>query len=468
MTDNLLHWFIDYQPIVYYVYGLVFYTLGLSIMLQSRHYSRLTLAKSLPWLGGFGLTHAFYEWGEVFIPLQIQLEGAQYTAALTLIQLVFLALSFCALFQFGIEMLRPFSPRWRWVRLLPFALFIIWLVGPYMIGFSLIPDLQDWESFAIANARYFICAPACIISVIGLIHQQRTQIKPMKLPHIDSMIRVAAGALAAYGVLSGLIVTKTFFFPATIINDDSFTSVMIFPPYVYRSITGVLLLIAIVRSLEIFNIETDSLIRNIEEIQVIANESERIARDLHDGALQQVYAAGLLAQSLKRHVLPDQHQEADRLVETINQAITQLRAFLPQKPPDLKLVDLIGAITPKIEDARRYMHVDTFWDNDKIPSLSIEQTRHVTALLSEAISNAIRHAKTERIEITLNYQNNRLTMEIRDFGKGISAAAEQGFGLKNMRDRARLLGAEFSIASEKSKGTVVTLDMPVEESVNEH
>lgn len=468
MADNLITWLIDYRPIAYYVYGLVFFTLGMTITLQSRHYSRLTLAKSLPWLGAFGISHAFYEWGEVFIPLQIESEGPQLATVLTIIQIILLAISFSALFQFGIEMLRPFSPRWRWIRLVPFAVFILWLVGPFMIGFSLIPDLYKWDAFATANAHYFICAPGSLFSVIGLIHQQRAQIKPMKLPHIDNVIRVAAGSLAAYGVLSGLIVPKTFFFPATIINHETFASVMFFPPYVYRSIAGVLLLVSIARSLEIFNIETDVMIRNMEEVQVVAYERERIARDLHDGALQQVYAAGLLAQSLKRHISTDRQKEVDRLIDTINQAIDQLREFLPKPQPDIKFVDLIGAISPKIDEAKRYTRIDTTWDITEIPALSVEQTRHVTALLSEAISNAIRHSKSEKIKISISYQNSHLVMEIRDFGKGISPSAEQGFGLKNMRDRAKLLGAEFSIESEDAKGTTVKLDMPLGVGTNEH
>jgi signal transduction histidine kinase len=419
-------------------------------------------------LGSFGIMHGFYEWGEVFIPLQTKISGEQYTTIFTILQMLFLTISFSFLFQFGIELLRPFSTRLRWIRLVPLFVFLVWLIGPFIIGFSLIPDLTEWTSLANACSRYMLCLPGSVISAIGLIRQQRRQIKPMRIPHIDKWMRVAAGAFAAYSVFSGMIVPKTSFFPATIINADSFIHVMILPAYVFRSIIGITLLIAITRSLEIFNIETDVMIRNMEEAQVVANEHEHIARDLHDGALQQVYASGLLAKSLLKHVASDQQAEVKRLIDTINQAISQLREFLPQHRSELSSVDLIGAISPKIEEARRYIRIDTHWEGDPIPPLSIDQTRHFSAFLGEALSNAIRHAKSEKIEISINYQNNMLILEIRDFGQGISLSAEQGFGLKNMGERAKLLSGELTLSSEDQKGTTVLLKMPLKEAANEH
>ena len=112
---------------------------------------------------------------------------------------------------------------------------------------------------------------------------------------------------------------------------------MIAPPFIFRSFAGILLLYSIVRALEVFDFETDYLIQNMEEAQVIANEKERMARDLHDGALQEVYASGLLAQSLKRHISPNLQQEADRLIDTIHQAISQLREYFTSNHARFKI-----------------------------------------------------------------------------------------------------------------------------------
>ena len=65
--------------------------------------------------------------------------------------------------------------------------------------------------------------------------------------------------------------------------------------------------------------------------------------------------------------------------------------------------------------------------------------------------------------MNIHYHDNLLTLEVRDFGEGISPAAEQGYGLKNMRERASLLGAELQIDSQRNQGTVVTLELLVKE-----
>ena len=62
---------LNYQLILF-VYGLGFFVLGFAILLQVQQSSRLELARSLRWLAAFGITHAFNEWGDLFIPIQAQ------------------------------------------------------------------------------------------------------------------------------------------------------------------------------------------------------------------------------------------------------------------------------------------------------------------------------------------------------------------------------------------------------------
>lgn len=463
MTGTALQFFDQHESFLRFMYGLLYFSLGLSVFIHSRRFSRLILARSLPWLGGFGVLTAVYEWGKIYIAFSVEFRGQENFVIFQILHQLILALSLVSLFQFGIDLLRPFEARYRWVRLVPSFVFGLWLFGPFIIGFSLITDIHDWVSFVSGTAARFICIPASVVSVVGLIHQQRRQTKPMKIPHMDAMTRVAAGALAAYGFFGGVFGPKSFFKPGIFLTFDTFTEFVGIPPHVFLSIAGVILFISFTRLLEIFDIETDVMIRNMEEAQVVANERERMARDLHDGALQQVYASGLLAQSLKRYVKPENHEDADRLVNAINQAIDQLREFLPQQKSDVVTVDLTGALLPKIEEASQYIQVKTIWDIKYLPHLSIDQARHLTAFLNEAMSNVIRHSKSTEMEILVQYKENLLVIIVRDFGEGISPAAEQGYGLKNMRDRARLLGAELHIESERNLGTVVKLELSVKE-----
>lgn len=464
MIETLSRWFTDYQSVVIFIYALVFYTMGISVLVHSRNYSRLILAKSLPWLGAFAIVHAFFQWGDVFIHPLLKIMGDQNEIILVALQMVILAISYSILFQFGIELLRPYARGWHFAPVFPLFFFLVWLLGPFTIGFSLISDFKQWSVFVNVISRYWICLPATLTAVLGLVKQYELQVKPMKIPGIETMFRVAASALSSYGVLSGFIVPKAAFFPANIINNVSFTRDLIFPPSIFRAMTGILLLYAFFRILEIFDIETSHLIRSMEEAQVIANERERIARDLHDGALQQVYATGLMAQSLKKRVSQENQKEVNRLIITINLAIQQLQSFLRRQTPSKDTIDLPGAVSGIVDQFRPHLQIDTFIDTTNLPALTLDQTRHVLALVNEAFSNVVRHAKSDRMEVHLGFNGQHLMLSVRDFGTGILASAEPGFGLKNMRERARLLNSRLTFESEPGKGTRVTLEIPVEDA----
>ena len=468
MTTIIREWFAVNRPLVLFTYGQVFFILGLAIALQTRRYSRLNLAHSLPWLAGFGFVHGLNEWGDLFIPIQSQFLGSPVIAVLGTIQHIMLAVSFALLLQFGVELLRPFPDKWRWLRLVPAGLFMVWLIGPFWIGLGLTQDIALWHRGVNVAARYGLCLPAGIVSAYGLLRQARTQIDPLGLPRIARMLTIAAWSLVAYGVLGGLIVPALPFFPANLINEASFEQLFIAPHPVFRSLAGLVLVIAIIRALEVFDIETDRRIRQMEAAEVISLERERISRDLHDGVLQQVYAAGLLAQTIGRKARGAQAEGMKRLVLTINQAIEQLRAFLPQLRSEAGPVELVPALEQVIDEARRTLPIETQWHTAAPPRLSPEQTSHLVAFTREALSNAIRHARTPRIEVALESVEGHLRLSLRDFGRGMSPTAEAGYGLRNMRDRARLLGAQLNLDSHTGQGTLVTLNLPVEDGNGTH
>jgi hypothetical protein len=120
--------------ILYFVYGQVFFIMGLVTGLQWRRKSRLELARPLPWLAAFGVAHGLNEWGYIFIPLQALYLGDAVVRIMVMAHLLLLAVSFFFLFQFGVELLLPIWPRHRWLRAVPGALLLLWGAAVFLRG----------------------------------------------------------------------------------------------------------------------------------------------------------------------------------------------------------------------------------------------------------------------------------------------------------------------------------------------
>ncbi|HFC09133.1 MAG TPA: hypothetical protein ENJ54_04645, partial [Chloroflexi bacterium] len=92
------------------------------------------------------------------------------------------------------------------------------------------------------------------------------------------------------------------------------------------------------------------------------------------------------------------------------------------------------------------------------------RTAHVLAIVREALSNTVRHAHARRVEIEARAMGKHLVVTIRDDGQGFQLhGIERGYGLRNMYDRARLLGGTLTIDTAPGQGTTITLSAPLEE-----
>jgi hypothetical protein len=218
MIPFLRDMFAANQTIILSIYGQVFFVLALAIALQSWRHSRLAMARNLQWLAAFGLTHALYEWGDVFIPIQAQYLPTPLIDFLRSLQAIMLAVSFACLFQFGVEALRPLPGHQRLLRMGPLALLFAWIgwtFGPALVAAT---DLRGWNTDMMILARYAIGLPGALFAAYGLWHQAHQIATGMQMPQIRRALRVAALALIGYGIMAGLVVRPAPFFPANVLN----------------------------------------------------------------------------------------------------------------------------------------------------------------------------------------------------------------------------------------------------------
>jgi signal transduction histidine kinase len=462
VLESLRNFFDLNSALVFFVYGQVFFILGLAIAFQSRRHSRLQLATTLGWLAAFGLIHGLHEWGLFFIPIQATYLSFSVLTALQVLQIVLLAGSFVCLLAFGTELLRD---RYSFLGPVPLIVGAVFAVLAMVMLLSGGFTTGQWVIRSNILARYFIGFPAALIAAYALRYTAETQIKPLGLENIYRMLLVAGIALVAYAVLAGLVVPAASFFPARLMNDSLLPRLFGIPIPVFRSITGLVITIAIIRALEVFDVEVEQLIEKMEIDQSLTAERDRIGRELHDGAIQQVYAAGLIVESA-RHKVQDEDPlgiQLDRAVQVLNQAIASLRSYMSELRADPDHVSLAEGLRKEVADLRLNPLLDIELDLDLPEPANMEpiRTNHILAIVREALANVARHAQTRRAVLKAIKEHNRLILSISDDGRGFDPGQKiDGYGLRNMRDRARLLGGRLDIQSEPKEGTVVTLIAP--------
>ena len=466
MIQFLREMFAANQPIILSVYGQVFFVLALAIALQSWRHSRIALARSLGWLAAFGLAHALYEWGDVFIPLQSQYLPAPLIDFLRSVQAILLAISFACLFQFGVEALRPLPGRWRLVRYGPAMVLLLWVAWAFGPALTAATDVPRWHATITVWARYAIGFPGSLMAAYGLWRQAHQIATGMQMPHIQRALRVAALALAGYSVMAGLVVRPAPFFPANALNTTWLEELLLIPVPIVRGLFGLVLTVAVIRSLEAFRVELDRRLVSMEEAQVLATERDRIGREIHDGTLQTIYAAGLLLQTVERDLPPDgQHALQGRLrqsVQLLNQAVADIRGYIGALRSAPNSRSLTAGLHELAHDRhlRSLMDVSLALDIPEGQSLAPGQIGQLLAIANEALSNVARHAKATRVRLSATVRDGRLRLEIQDNGHGLPVDYVVGYGLRNMHERARLLGGELSIDSLPGRGTTVSVDVP--------
>jgi signal transduction histidine kinase len=454
------------HEIIYFVYGLMFFVLGLAIALQSRHSSHLEFAQSLNWLAAFGFLHGFHEWGDLFIPLQAEYLAPGLITSLHYIHLMLLAVSFACLYGFGLALLEPLKHR-RWLHIAFVVVLAGWLVlslGFFRIWFT---DFDTWHRSVDALTRYFIGLPSGLLAAYALRVHTLTRITPYNVPRIVRALQLSGITMAVYALATGLIVPPVPYFPGNWLNTVTFTRYLIVPPQLFRALIGLAMAMTTIRFLEIFDVETARQIETMKRGQMLADERERIARELHDGTIQKVYTAALLVRSAENLAGQDTPL-AGRLgtaVGVLDDVIGDLRQNLGQlHPADHSPEPLKLALNKLITDPRFSSLISVGLDLDLSDdcSLTSEQNLHVLAILQEALANVVRHARARHVFVAAQCVNGRLCIVVRDDGIGIPERVYEGNGLHNMRDRASMLHGEL-VVEKLEKGTSITLGIPLVE-----
>lgn len=194
-------------------------------------------------------------------------------------------------------------------------------------------------------------------------------------------------------------------------------------------------------------------------------EKIRIGRDLHDGVIQTLYAAGLTLQAAEELTDRDPPAARERLesgLGLINRTIADIRTYIKGLSPlQVRRLSLAQGIGDMVDDLRagRPLDLDVRITEQAAGNLSDEQAHATLQIAREAVSNALRHGGAGRIAIALNEHASGIELTVRDDGTGFDprSVAGSGHGLANMRSRAESADGDFQIVSDPGGGSLISV-----------
>ncbi len=208
-------------------------------------------------------------------------------------------------------------------------------------------------------------------------------------------------------------------------------------------------------------------------------ERQRISVDLHDGVAQWLAGASYRAQTVDALLSGNDNDEARgelaTVESTIDKSLKELRRVLTGlRPPALDELGLKHALRQSLEELKadgldcRFSEVGT---PVRLPS-SMEIT--VYRAVQEALTNIRKHANATKVNVRLQFQTDKLLVEVRDNGRGFdlsqtldSAISVGHIGLLGMKQRAEMLGGDIKIRTDEGTGTSIILSLPIQSQVEE-
>jgi signal transduction histidine kinase len=199
----------------------------------------------------------------------------------------------------------------------------------------------------------------------------------------------------------------------------------------------------------------------------VLEDRERIAKELHDGAIQSLFAVGMgLQAAAVVSKDPELERRVDGAVNEIDRVIRDLRNYIfALRPGILADRQLDQALHHLADDFQQKNGITTVVEiDDTVAAQLASQAGDVVQLAREALSNVGRHANAATCRLSLVRSDTVALLEIDDDGQGFdprAASGGGGQGLRNLRERAASLGGEISIESTPGEGTTLRVTIPL-------
>ena len=233
-----------------------------------------------------------------------------------------------------------------------------------------------------------------------------------------------------------------------------------------------------VRNTELLTLKTEEvnkqktleLLRSFEIKTIKANiegqekEKQRIAKELHDGVAGSLAAIKMRFQSMEN--LLDENPPLRKLMQSVDEVYKEVRTISHHlTPPGMLEYSFVGFIKKYLNEISESAQFDVeyiFEGERELNLLSDDVKVEIYRILQELISNVIKHAKADFVEVQIIKSDEEVGLIVEDRGKGFDSASKSaGLGLLSIKSRVDALGGELYIDSVPRRGTLVNVSIPL-------
>ncbi|MFJ7362992.1 sensor histidine kinase [Peribacillus frigoritolerans] len=207
--------------------------------------------------------------------------------------------------------------------------------------------------------------------------------------------------------------------------------------------------------------------------EIVSQERNRLARELHDSVSQQLFAASMFMSAITESQSDMEKTEMKQfkvVEEMIHQSQLEMRALLLHlRPVALKGKSLYEGMKELLLELAQKVTMDINWKMEPV-TLDKGIEDHLFRILQESISNTLRHAKANSLEVLLIVRDGMIILRITDDGIGFNVEESKtgSYGLQNMHERAVELGGTMQIVSVPNKGTKLEVKIPLLNAGGDH
>ena len=290
---------------LFFIYGLAFFILGLTVAIYPKKHSKFWLAHNVWLIATFAILHGLNEWAYLLIIIQKPID----IPSLQLIKSFLLPVSFIFLLQFGVKCIIDLKNKSPILKAVPVILLITWAI--------IVSNSNQRFLMADIWARYLLAVPGTLLTAYALM-LQFTEIKKVGLSRPIIYLKLSAIGFLFYGFFAGLVVPNDHFSPAAILNYTVVAETTGLQVQVFRTFCALVIAFGLIKVLSIFEWET------IEALRTSRDEIElEVKQRTHDlNVTNKELERDITEQKKLQDIIAQGKREWEETFDVINDAIT--------------------------------------------------------------------------------------------------------------------------------------------------